>query len=91
MKSKAAHSWECRDAGLTFAGYKDLPPAGYRPSVEMVRIKGDKAWDRRVVSVTVTRPGSWVGDEWWGDRTDEGWDAVELSKLAPVVANLGKR
>jgi hypothetical protein len=79
---KTKNRWQYRDEVPVFAGYKDLPPAGYRPSLEMVRVKESLAWDRRV---PVTRPGSWHGDPWLGDRTDEGWDAIELSKLPAVV------
>ena len=81
------YRWQYRAEMPVFAGYKDLPPAGYRPSVEMARFKGGKAWDCLVITVPVTRPGSWTGDPWLGDGTDEGWDAIELSKLPPAVGS----
>lgn len=73
-----------------FAGYKDLPPAGYRPSVDMVRVKDALAWDRRI-GVTTTRPGSWTGDPWLGNQTGDEWYVIELSKLAPTVDYQGVR
>lgn len=71
-----------------FGGYRDAPP--YRPSVEIVRKKEGMAWDRRI-RVPVTRPGSWTGDPWMGDVKGDGWEAIELSKLAPAVDRKGSR
>jgi len=56
----------------------------------MVRVQETLAGDRRI-RVPVTRPGSWSGDPWLADRTDDGWDAIELSKLPAAVGTRGVR
>ena len=81
---RTRNRWRYRNDIPVFAGYKDLLPAGYRPSVDVARVQDALPWDRRI-RVPVTRPGLWSGDPWLGDRTDEGWDAIELSKL-PAAA-----
>jgi hypothetical protein len=83
-------------------GYGCVPPPGggefipYRPSLEGVRKKKAVGWDQRraiteyniLLSVPVTRPGSWQGDPWLGHKTEreEGWVSIELGKVAAPPA-----
>ena len=85
------HRWRGAAAPRPGLPYFDDDGSGemgmyYRPSIEVARKKASVAWDRRR-SASISRPGSWLGEPWVGDKTGgAGWDSIELG-IKPRAAD----